>query len=324
MGLDRLALDCLMRVGAVFAGQGSQVVGMGGAIAARFPPAADLFERAERVLGYDLLALIQNGPQDKLRQTRFSQPAIYVVNYALAVVACEGLRPIASAGHSFAEFCSLTLAGSVTFEVALGLVHARALAMQAAADAVPGTMAAILGLPAHRVAQVVAAARAAGRVQLANFNAPSQVVISGDVAAVALASELAVAAGAKRVVALNVSGAWHSELMEPARERFAPLVEAAELALPAFTVISNVDCERYSAVAAIRRNLIRSVTSEVLWHATAERLVAEGLELVVEFGGSPVLTPLLKRLPNAPRTLHVGDENGVDALRGTFAAQASA
>ncbi|MFY9781072.1 MAG: ACP S-malonyltransferase [Candidatus Baltobacteraceae bacterium] len=304
-----------MRVGVVFPGQGSQAVGMGGAIAEQAARAAELFERAERVLGYDLLALVREGPEERLRETRYSQPAIYVVNYALAAAAGDALRPVVSAGHSFGEFCSLTLAEALGFEEALALVEQRGLAMQEAAERAPGAMAAILGLDVAAIREAVAEGRAFGRVNLANFNAPAQIVISGDRDAVARAGELALAKGAKRVVPLNVSGAWHSELMAPARERFAPYVERAQVAEPRFVVVSNVDAQPYRDLAAIKENLIRSVTDEVLWHATAERFLAERPELIVEFGGSPVLAPLFKRMPGAPKTLHVGDEGGVAKLR---------
>jgi len=309
-----------MRVGVVFPGQGSQSVGMGGALAERFAVAADVFARAERVLGYDLLAIIRSGPDAKLRETRFSQPAIYVLNYALATSAGEGFEVVASAGHSFAEYCSLTLAGALDFEEALGLVSERGLAMQAAADRQPGAMAAILGLDADAVRAATAAAQGEGCVQLANFNAPGQIVISGDRAAVAKAGELASAAGAKRVIPLNVSGAWHSALMAPASERFRPFLDRAQIRLPRFTVISNVDARPYRDVATIRANLLRSITSEVLWHAAAECLVAQGLERVIEFGGSPVLAPLMKRLPGAPPALHVGDDKALETLLATPAA----
>ncbi len=312
-----------MRTGVIFPGQGSQSVGMGGAIARTFPIAAELFARAARVLGYDLAALIAGGPEDTLRETRYSQPAIYVTNYALAAAAGPGLSVVASAGHSFGEYCSLTLAGALTFEEALGLVHERALAMQEAADLAPGAMAAVLGLDPEKLREAVQEASARGRVRLANFNAPRQIVISGDREAVRLAGELALAAGAARIVPLNVSGAWHSELMVPARERFAPFVERATFAAPRFTVISNVDGEPYRDVATIRANLIRSVTDEVLWHRTAERLIAEGLDAVVEFGGSAVLTPLVKRVAGAPPTIHVGDEVGLAKLANLLAAPAN-
>jgi [acyl-carrier-protein] S-malonyltransferase len=314
VGFDRLALERVMRAAVVFPGQGSQNVGMGGTLVERHPVAVDLFARAERVLGYDLLQTIRGGTEVALRETRLSQPAIFVTNFALAAIATQELDVAASAGHSFAEFCSLTLAGALTFEDALALVNERALAMQAAADVSPGAMSAVLGLDANAVKEAVAAARAQGRVQLANFNAPGQIVISGDRRAVTEAGTRALAAGAKRVVALNVSGAWHSELMEPARARFAPFVERAAIVLPRFTVVSNVDAQPYRDVATIRRNLILSVTHEVLWHAAAERLVSERLDLLVECGGSAVLAPLAKRLSGAPRAVHVGDEKGLEKL----------
>jgi [acyl-carrier-protein] S-malonyltransferase len=313
-----------MRVGAIFPGQGSQSVGMGGAIVARYPVAADLFRRAERILGYDIGAVIARGPEDTLRETRYSQPAIFLTNYALAAAAGDALGVVASAGHSFGEYCSLTLAGALAFDDALALVNERGLAMQEAAERAPGAMAAILGLEPNKVRAAAEGARDAGRVRLANFNAPGQIVVSGDRDAVARAGELALAAGAKRVVPLNVSGAWHSELMAPARERFAPFVAAARIELPRFTVISNVDAQPYRDVATIRENLIRSVTDEVLWHDAAERLIAEGLERIVEFGGSAVLTPLLKRLPGAPPAVHVGDERGLESLAATLSAGSTA
>jgi [acyl-carrier-protein] S-malonyltransferase len=178
----------------------------------------------------------------------------------------------------------------------------------------------VLGLDPEPLRRAVAQARdeGAGRVQLANFNAPGQIVISGDRDAVICAGELAMAAGAKRVVMLNVSGAWHSELMIPARERFAPFVEKANLRLPLFPVISNVDAQPYRDVATIRTNLVRSVTDEVLWHAAAERLVAEGLDRIVEFGGSAVLAPLMKRVAGAPPAVHVGDDAALNDLRAEF------
>ncbi len=252
MGIGRLALErdtggrrSLMRMGVVFPGQGSQSVGMGGQIAERYPVARALFERAEAVLGYDVLALVHDGPEERLRETRYSQPAIFVVNYALAVAAGIETHVVASAGHSFAEFCSLTLADALDFESALELVKQRGLAMHDAAEAAPGAMSAVLALDAERLRDIVkrASFEGVGGAQLANFNAPGQIVISGDRAAVIRAGELAIEAGAKRVVPLNVSGAWHSALMRPAQARFAPYVQNARFRLPRFTVISNVDAQ---------------------------------------------------------------------------------
>ncbi len=317
MGRGRVAVDGLMRVGVVFPGQGSQMVGMGVDVARKAPAAADLFARAERVLGYDLLALVENGPEERLRETRYAQPAIFVTNCAAAAAIGDALSPVVSAGHSFGEYCSLELAGALTFEEALTLLHARATAMQDAAELAPGGMSAVLGLDAALVREAALAAREQTglRVQLANFNQPGQIVISGDLEAVRRAGELALAAGAKRVIALNVSGAWHSELMDPARAAFAPAVRRAKIELPRFAVISNVDAKPYADTATIAEHLIASVTSEVLWHETALRLLEERLDLVIECGASAVLTPMMKRMTGVPELLHVGDAKGAEKAR---------
>jgi [acyl-carrier-protein] S-malonyltransferase len=310
-----------MRVGVVFPGQGSQALGMGVEVARAYPAAAACFAAAKTLLGYDLLPICEQGPEDRLRETRYAQPAIFVVNVALARAVGDALRPTVSAGHSFGEYCSLTLAGSLTYEAALTLVNERGLAMQRAASQAQGAMAAVLGLAPDALRAVVAQAveRGAGRVQLANFNAPGQIVISGDAAAVRVSGELAIEAGAKRVVPLNVSGAWHSALMEPAREEFAPHVAAATVMLPRFTVISNVDARPYTDIEQIKTNLVRSVTDEVLWHDTAVAVVAISLDLIVEFGASPVLAPMFKRIAGAPRAITVSDPAGVEQLRAQLA-----
>jgi [acyl-carrier-protein] S-malonyltransferase len=310
-----------MRVGVIFPGQGSQVVGMGVDAARAYPAAQACFTAARTVLGYDLLALCEHGPEAKLRETRYAQPAIFVTNVALARAVGDALSPVASAGHSFGEFCSLTLAGSLTFEAALSLVNLRGLAMHRAASEAEGAMAAVLGLEPQKLRLVVAktVAQGAGRVQLANFNAPGQIVISGDAAAVRIAGEAALEAGAKRVVPLNVAGAWHSVLMHPAAEEFAPHVADATVLPPKFTVVSNVDAKPYTDVEQIKTNLIRSVTDEVLWHDTALTLVGLGLDLVVEFGASSVLAPMFKRIEGAPKALAVADAAGVEKLRALLA-----
>jgi [acyl-carrier-protein] S-malonyltransferase len=306
-----------VRVAAVFPGQGSQVVGMGADVAADVGEVRTLFERSADILGYDLLELQRTGPDERLRETQFSQPAIFATNVALARAAGNELRPVVTAGHSFGEFCSLTITGSLSFEDALRIVDERGKAMQHAADLMPGGMSAVLGLDAdtvRAVAQRIAAATGA-RVQLANFNSPTQIVISGDLRAVQSASDAMLEAGAKRVVPLNVSGAWHSELMLPAVDRFSRAVNAASFSLPQFDVVSNVDAQPYRDVETIKRNLVRSITEEVRWHETAERMLSYDLDLVVEFGASPVLGPLFRRLPNAPKVLNVTDYAGVRKLK---------
>jgi [acyl-carrier-protein] S-malonyltransferase len=307
----------LMRIAVVFPGQGSQTPGMGTDVAAMYPAAAALYSSARAVLGYDLLALCAEGDEDKLRETRYSQPAIFVTNLALAAAVGDVLAPVVSAAHSFAEYCSLTLAGALTFEAALALVNQRGLAMHRAATLSRGAMAAVLGLDDSLLRKAVAVAieRGAGRVQLANFNQPGQVVISGDEGAVRFAGDLALEAGAKRVIPLNVSGAWHSALMEPAQAEFAKHIASAPLRMPHFTVISNVDAKPYTSIDQIKANLIRSVTDEVRWHDAAVAMIATGIELIVEFGASPVLAPMMKRVAGAPRAIHVGDVAGVEKLR---------
>lgn len=311
-----------MRVATIFPGQGSQTVGMAGDVAVRSRAAKDLLVRASTILGYDLPALLAAGPEETLRETKFSQPAIFCTNLALYAAVGEALAPVVSAGHSFGEFCSLVVAGSLQFDEALRIVDERGRAMQDAAELAPGAMAAVLGLDASRVREVAEATQSAGagRVQLANFNSPTQIVISGDRAAVQAAGEAMLAAGAKRVVALNVSGAWHSELMQPAIARFQAAVDRAHFAVPAFDVVSNVDALPYRDVATIRENLVRSIAHEVRWHDTAGRLLSYGLDLVVEFGASGVLGPLMKRMPGAPRVLVVSDAAGVESLRAALSA----
>ncbi|MEO9263662.1 MAG: ACP S-malonyltransferase [Candidatus Baltobacteraceae bacterium] len=309
----------MSRIGIVFPGQGSQNVGMGVDVAANSKEALALFDRASSVLGYDLLALQKSGPEEKLRETQFSQPAIFVTNVALfaAVAGDIAQDVVASAGHSFGEFCSLYAAGALSFEDALSIVNERGKAMQFAAELAPGGMSAVLGLDAQSVRAVVDKTRTESgkRLHLANFNSPSQIVISGDLEGVRAAGDAMLAAGAKRVIQLNVSGAWHSALMDPAIERFAAAVSAGSFTLPRFDVISNVDAQPYRDVATIKKNLVLSITSEVRWHETAERLLQCGLDLVIEFGASGVLGPLVKRMPGAPSVKVVSDFVAVSSIR---------
>jgi [acyl-carrier-protein] S-malonyltransferase len=314
VGRRRLALGRLVRIAAVFPGQGSQSVGMGCDVAAHSPAAAALFARAAPILGYDLLELQEHGPAETLRETEYSQPAIFTTNLALYAAAGNDFEPVVTAGHSFAELCSLVIAASLSFDEALRIVQKRGQAMQAAARRARGGMSAILGLEAARVREVLGSIGDRGQVTLANFNSPTQIVVSGELEAVQAAGEAMLAAGAKRVVPLNVSGAWHSMLMEPAVAPLRAVVEASHFALPAFDVISNVDGRPYRDVETIKANLIRSVVDEVRWHDTAERILRYAPDLVVEFGASAVLSALMKRLPSSPPTMAVSDWAGAQRL----------
>jgi [acyl-carrier-protein] S-malonyltransferase len=306
-------------LGVVFPGQGSQATGMGTEVARNYPAARECFDRASAVLGYDLLHLCGTGSDEDLRETRVSQPAIFTANVAIyRAVESLGFKPIVSAGHSFGEYCSLTISGAIDFEQAVDLVNQRGLAMGHAADAAPGSMAAIIGFDQGQVEEIClqARGRSGARVEVANLNAPIQIVVSGDIAGVSAACEIARSAGAKRVVTLNVSGAWHSELMRPAVARFAEHVEAATIALPAFDVISNVEVMPYNSVEQIRRCLIASLCTRVRWHETAEALASRKPDLIVECGAIRVLAPMMARLPGveAERVVHVADSAGVARL----------
>ncbi len=303
-----------MRVGVVFPGQGSQSVGMGVDVATQFPQSRETFERASAILGYDLLALQANGSDEQLRETEYSQPAIFTTNLAIYRAAMPWLAPVVTAGHSFAEFCSLVIAGSLAFDDAVYIVDERGKAMQDAAQNTRGGMSAVLGLEAERIQQVLAAENLT-RVSLANFNSPTQIVISGDLEEVQSAAPPMLEAGAKRVVTLNVSGAWHSPLMEPAVERLASAVRSRRFTLPCFDVISNVDGKPYRDVETIETNLVRSIVDEVRWHSTALQLLDYDLDLIVEFGASGVLGPLMRRLRGAPSVMVVSDTAGIARLR---------
>lgn len=285
---------------------------MGAEVAANFPRSRECFQRASSVLGYDLLERVNHATPDELKETRLSQPAIFTANVAIyRAVETLGLQPIVSAGHSFGEYCSLTIADAIDFDQAVGIVNERGQAMGEAADVAPGLMAAVIGLDEAGVAESCRRAREATgmRVDLGNLNTLTQIVISGDAEAVEAACNIAKEMGAKRVRILNVSGAWHSSLMEPAMPRFSKAVSAARLHMPKFAVISNVIAKPYSSVEQIRECLLASLCAHVRWHETALALVAMAPDVIVECGASEVLAPMMKRLPtigNIP-VVHVAD-----------------
>lgn len=298
--------------GFIFPGQGSQTIGMGTELAANFAQSRACFDRASSVLGYDLLERVNTSSADELKETRLSQPAIFTANVAIyRAVETLGLQPIVSAGHSFGEYCSLTISGAIDFDQAVHVVNERGQAMGEAADVAPGLMAAIIGLDEAGVAESCRRAREATglRVDLGNLNTLTQIVVSGDAEAVEAACEIAKEMGAKRVRILNVSGAWHSSLMEPAMPRFARAVSAAQLRMPEFAVISNVIAKPYSSVEQIRECLLASLCAHVRWHETALALAAVKPDVVIECGASEVLAPMIKRLPTIGTTpvLHVCD-----------------
>ncbi len=305
--------------GFIFPGQGSQTVGMGTDVASHFAKSRECFERASVVLGYDLLKKVSTASPEELKETRLSQPAIFTANVAIyRAVATLGLQPVVSAGHSFGEYCSLEISSAISFDEAIRIVNERGLAMGEAADLAPGAMAAIIGIEEDAVDAVCKRARevSGARVDIGNLNTLTQIVVSGDVAGVEAACELAKEAGAKRVRILNVSGAWHSSLMARAMPRFELAVKGATLRMPAFTVISNVIARPYRSVEEIRSSLLASLCARVRWHEAATTMAAAVPDFIIECGASEVLAPMMKRLTNigAIRILHVADSSGLEDL----------
>ena len=281
----------------VFPGQNSHYVGMGRDLHDAGGPAGLVFEVAQATLGADLPSVMFDGPEDALTRTDNQQPAI--VTHSLAALAAlrdAGIAPDFVAGHSLGEYSAVACAGCLGVEDVLGLVRFRGELMARAGDQAPGAMAAVLGLDTEAVVAAVAAAREDGVVVVANYNSPGQVVISGEVDAVARARELCSQAGAKRVVALDVSGAFHSPLMAPAA---APLIERlarTDLTPARVPVISNVDAQPRTEPDAIRDALGRQMTNSVMWEHSIRRLSEEGVDTIVEVGPGTVLAKLIGRI----------------------------
>lgn len=281
----------------VFPGQGSQCVGMGKELAGSCRVAADIFARADAALGYSISDMCFNGPEEDLKETINTQPALFVTSAAAYEVAREkGYDPACAAGHSIGEYAALYAAGAFTLEEGLSLVRTRARLMQSAAESNPGTMAAILGLSPEQVSEAVDKAFGAGIVAAANFNSPIQTVISGEVCAVERASEIALQMGAKRVVPLNVSGAFHSPLMQTAADALLQTLMAAKIEPLNVPVVANYTADIESTAAEVRDNLSKQLTGSVRWVESVTKMVDSGVESFVELGAGNVLAGLIKRI----------------------------
>ncbi|MGC8863658.1 MAG: ACP S-malonyltransferase [Armatimonadota bacterium] len=326
------------KVALVFPGQGSQAVGMGKELAESFPTAAEIFERADRLLGFSISELCFDGPEAELTKTINTQPALFVTSVAAyeSVVAAgvcaplraegkAGLNPPTreqkrparyayTAGHSVGEYAALYAAGAFSFETGLGLVQKRAALMQEAAEKNPGTMAAVLGLAPEQVQQAAEQASEVGLVVAANFNSPIQTVISGDRAGVARASEIALQMGARKVVPLNVSGAFHSPLMQEAADRLADALADAEISDSVVPVVANYTADFETTAQQIRENLARQITGSVRWVESVRRLLDSGVDAFIELGSGSVLAGLIKRIAPDAAVWSVGDRASLDAL----------
>ncbi|MDY0101709.1 MAG: ACP S-malonyltransferase [Lentimicrobium sp.] len=278
----------------VFPGQGAQFVGMGKDLYEKSDAAKVMFEKANEILGFRITDLMFSGTDEDLRQTRVTQPAIFLHSVILAKTLGDTFKPDMTAGHSLGEFSALVAAGALSFEDGLRLVYARAMAMQKACEAEPSTMAAILGLDDSRVEGVLADIQEV--VVPANYNSPGQLVISGSVKGIEVACELLKAAGAKRALPLKVGGAFHSPLMEPARVELESAIKATEFSVPVCPVFQNVTGKHYTDPAQIRENLIAQLTAPVRWTQTVQNMVEYGATNFTEVGPGTVLQGLVKKI----------------------------
>ena len=277
----------------VFPGQGAQFVGMGKDLYENNAQARELFEKANEVLGFRITDLMFEGTEDDLKQTKVTQPAVFLHSVILALTLGDEFCPDMVAGHSLGEFSALVAAGVLPFEQGLKLVETRALAMQKACEAAPSTMAAIIGLPDEKVEEICAGIE--GVCVPANYNSPGQVVISGTMEAIAAACEQFKAAGAKRALPLKVGGAFHSPLMEPARAELAQAIEQADFSAPRCPIYQNVDALPHTDPEEIKRNIVAQLTAPVRWSQIVARMAADGMTEAEELGPGKVLQGLIGR-----------------------------
>lgn len=278
----------------VFPGQGAQFVGMGKDLYDNNATAKELFERANDILGFRITDLMFAGTEEDLRQTKVTQPAIFLHSVILAKTMGEEFCPDMTAGHSLGEFSALVAAGALTFDDGLRLVATRAFAMQKACEARPSTMAAILGLTNEQVEEICASVDAI--VAPANYNCPGQVVVSGVEEGIDATCEKALAAGARRALKLKVGGAFHSPLMQPAHDELAAAIEKAQFSAPVCPVYQNVDAAPHTDPAEIKKNLIAQLTAPVLWTQIVQRMIADGATEFTELGPGAVLQGLIKKI----------------------------
>lgn len=281
----------------VFPGQGAQFVGMGKDLYDSNPLAKELFEKANDILGYRITDIMFEGTDEELKQTKVTQPAVFLHSVIKALCLGEEFAPDMVAGHSLGEFSALTAAGALSFEDGLKLVYARAMAMQKACDAAPSTMAAIVGLPDEKVEEICASINKEGYVIVpANYNCPGQLVISGNVDAVNEACEKIKEAGAKRALPLKVGGAFHSPLMQPAKDELQAAIEATTVNAPKCPVYQNVDGKAHTEPADIKANLIAQLTSSVRWTSCVQNMIAAGADDFTECGPGKALQGMISRI----------------------------
>lgn len=281
----------------VFPGQGAQFVGMGKDLYDNNPLAKELFEKANDILGFRITDIMFSGTDEELKQTKVTQPAVFLHSVISALCMGEDFAPDMVAGHSLGEFSALVAAGALSFEDGLKLVYARAMAMQKACEAAPSTMAAIVGLDDATIENVCAEINTENNVVVpANYNCPGQLVISGNVEAVKAACEKLKAAGAKRALLLPVGGAFHSPLMQPAKDELQAAIEATTFNTPKCAVYQNVDAQAHTDAEEIKANLIAQLTASVRWTQEVQNMIAAGATDFTECGPGKVLQGMIGKI----------------------------
>ena len=284
----------------VFPGQGSQFTGMGKDLYENNAKAREMFDKANEILGFNITDVMFEGTADDLKQTKVTQPAVFLHSVVLAATMGDEFNPDMVAGHSLGEFSALVAAGAMAFEDGLKLVAARARAMQKACEAKPSTMAAVLALPDEKVEEICDSVE--GTVVAANYNCPGQIVISGEIEAVDAACAKALEAGPKRALRLPVGGAFHSPLMEPARQELAAAIEATEFSTPRVPVYQNVDAKPHTDPAEIKANLVAQLTAPVRWTRSVQNMIADGATEFIEVGPGKVLRGLVGKIDRSVAT----------------------
>ncbi len=300
-----------MKTAFLFPGQGAQVVGMGAEIAQSFPVAAEIFDKANDIVGFDLRRICFEGPAERLNSTTISQPAIFVTSAVILEVlrtntATNNISVDVTAGLSLGEYTALYAAGLISFEDALVLVQKRGQAMQAAADATEGSMVSIIGLDEEKVRRLCAEAAEGELLAQVNFNCPGQIVVSGSKSACKRAEVLAEKYGAIKAVPLEVAGAFHTEMMSSAAEALKDALSNCEISEPSeIKTIANINAEYYESSQKIAEGLIKQLTCPILWQKCMERLLTDGVEKFYEIGPGRVLTGLMKRINRKIKVVNI-------------------
>ena len=302
-----------MKTAILFPGQGAQAIGMGKDLAEAFPVCKALFDRASAVLGYDLAQICFDGPIEKLTQSCYAQPAIFVASLA-ALEALKQLKPditfAAAAGLSSGEWTALHLAGVVSFENTLKILEVRGKAMQAACEEQPGTMVSVIGADPALLARIALEAS----VEQANFNSPGQTVLSGTLSGMDAAEQALKAAGVRKAIRLNVAGAFHSSLMASAATKLEEALVDLTFHAPQLPVVSNVTGQFHTTPDEIRKLMVRQVTGSVQWVADVQRIQAEGIQVFLECGPGKVLTGLVKRIDKQAALYNISDRSSLEAV----------